>query len=270
VTSKAVILARGIGTRMRRSEEGVPIDPAQASAADRGVKGMIPFGRPFLDYVLSGLADAGYRDVCLVIGPEHDEVRDYYTRQRPPSRVRVWFAVQERPLGTANAVAAAATFAGTDRFLVINSDNYYPADVCRQLRELESCGLAAFERESLVRQSNIEPARVLHYAVLELRPDLTLASIVEKPDADVVSRIGGPIYVSMNCWIFGPSIFRAAAAIEPSPRGELEIASAVEYAIAHLGETFVAVPVHAGVLDLSRRGDIAEVGRRLEGLEVRP
>ena len=77
--TKAVILARGMGTRMRRAEGDSPqLDAQQAQMADSGLKAMIPVGRPFLDYVLSGLADAGFREVCLVIGPEHGIVRDYY------------------------------------------------------------------------------------------------------------------------------------------------------------------------------------------------
>ena len=37
-----------------------------------------------------------------------------------------------------------------------------------------------------------------------------------------------------------------------------------------MGERFRAIPVDAGVLDLSRREDIAEVERRLAHVEARP
>ena len=70
-------LARGLGKRMReQAQTGARVDAAQAEAADRGVKAMIPIGRPFLDYVLSALADAGYTETCLVIGPEHGAIRE--------------------------------------------------------------------------------------------------------------------------------------------------------------------------------------------------
>ena len=75
-----MILARGLGTRMRSGEADTPLDTEQSSAVSAGLKAMIPVGRPFLDYVLSALADAGFRQACLVIGPEHDVVREYYTR----------------------------------------------------------------------------------------------------------------------------------------------------------------------------------------------
>src|SRR5207237_4031329 len=116
---KAVILARGLGTRMREADERTVLTPQQRAAADAGVKAMIAIDRPFLDYVLSALADAGFTEVCLVVGPEHDVVRDHYERSAP-SRVRVTFAIQERPLGTADAVLAAADFIGDAAFVVLN------------------------------------------------------------------------------------------------------------------------------------------------------
>jgi glucose-1-phosphate thymidylyltransferase len=141
---KAVILARGLGKRMRQVDEHATVDAQQASVADQGMKAMIPIGRPFLDYVLSALADADCRDVCLVIGPEHSAVREYYEQPGLLNRVRVSFAIQERPLGTANALLAAESFAGNDRFLVMNADNYYPVAAYEALRDLGEPGLVAF------------------------------------------------------------------------------------------------------------------------------
>ncbi len=266
--TKAVILARGLGTRMRRAADEVSLDAAQARAADSGVKGLIPVGRPFLDYVMTGLADAGFREVCLVIGPEHDAVRDYYTRRAVPSRVRVAFALQESPLGTADAVAAAEAFASGQEFLVINSDNYYPGEALGALRTLGGCGLAGFDRAALVREGNIEDERVSRYAVLQVDPDGRLSDIVEKPEGREWACAGEHALISVNCWRFGPSIFEAVRRIGPSPRGEFELADAVRQAM-RAGERFAVVRVAAGVLDLSYRGDIPSVARRLAGVEVR-
>ncbi len=266
----AVVLARGKGTRMQRSEPSASLDTAQAAMADAGLKAMIPFRRPFLDYVLSALADAGCLDVCLVVGPEHDVVRDYYERERPPERVRVSFAVQVEPRGTADAVLAAERFAGGDPFLALNADNYYPADVFRALVALDGPGLPAFDPAGLVRGSNIEADRVRAYAILRIDAAGHLEDIVEKPDARQIAEAGDRYYVSMNCWRFGPAIFTACRSIAPSPRGEFELPSAVRYAVRTLGEPFRAVPVNAPVLDLSRRADITAVERWLEGIDPRP
>ena len=92
----AVILARGLGLRMRCDSEADVLSESQRTAAAAGVKAMIPVGRPFLDYVVTALADAGYRRVCLVIGPEHGLIRAYYTATVRPKRISVEFAVQEQ------------------------------------------------------------------------------------------------------------------------------------------------------------------------------
>jgi dTDP-glucose pyrophosphorylase len=268
-TTKAVILARGLGTRMRRAAGGAVLDSNQAAVADTGVKAMIPIGRPFLDYVLGALADAGIAEVCLVVGPEHDAIRRYYREEAHVARLRIAFATQERPLGTADAVLAAEEFAGPDHFLVINSDNYYPAEALARLRAVGRPGLVGFDQEALVRDGNIDAARVLKYALVTVDGDGCLAGITEKPDEDTWRRVGAHALVSMNCWSFGPSIFEAARRIGPSPRGELEITDAVRYAASRLGVRFAVVPVAAAVLDLSVRSDIPSVARRLEGTDVR-
>jgi dTDP-glucose pyrophosphorylase len=266
---KAVVLARGLGTRMRRPDDAAALDAEQAAVADSGVKAMMPIGRPFLDYVLSGLADAGYRRVCLVIGPEHGAVREYYTNTAAPRRFSLAFAVQERPLGTADAVASAASFAGSDPFLMINSDNYYPLAALEALRRLGRPGVAVFERESLVRDGNVDAARVRQFAVVRRNRAGELEDIIEKPDLAAIDALGPEVFVSMNCWAFGPTIFQACASIGLSARGELELTDAVRFSMASLGERYIALPFRAPVLDLSRRTDIASVAARLAGTEVR-
>lgn len=264
---KAVILARGLGMRMKKAAQAA-LTEKQARMADAGVKALIPVGRPFLDYVLAALADAGYRRICLVIGPEHDEMRDYYGRKLRPKRIGIEFAVQEQPRGTADAVAAAEPFAGTAPFLAINSDNYYPVEALAALHTLEGSGLAAFDRQSMIAGSNVEAQRLLRFAVVRADGDGFMTQIIEKPDAAVMASLPEPVCVSMNCWRFGPTIFAACRAIGPSPRGELEITDAVQYAIDKLGERFRVLNFRLPVLDLSNRTDIGPVARRLAAVEV--
>jgi dTDP-glucose pyrophosphorylase len=260
-TKKAVILARGLGKRMR-AESQAPLTSEQEKFANAGVKGMIPFGRPFLDHCISALADAGCTQVCLVIGPEHREVREYYDRVEK-HRVEVSFAVQQQPLGTADAVRGAESFVTDDTFLVANSDNLYPAAAMRELRASGAAGVIGFESSALV-AGGLAEERVRSYAALEVNAEGELVRIVEKP-----KHMEHDALVSANCWSFTPAIFRACSAIRPSPRGELELPTAVQYAIENLGERFRVIRSREAVVDLSTRADIADVARRLRGREVR-
>lgn len=262
--TKAVILARGLGKRMREEDSSTSIDTAQAAAADSGVKAMVPVGRPFLDYVLSALADAGFDRACLVIGPEHRILRDYYTRIQHPTRIEVGFATQPQPLGTANAVLAAEDFAGADEFLVINGDNYYPADVLQALQRLGQPGAVLFEAGSLVRNSNIPENRIHAFAGCVVDSAGFLADIVEKP---AIGDLDAAKLISMNCWRFSAAIFAACRDVPLSRRGEYELPLAVKLAIKHGMRLKVEIS-HSGVLDLSRRSDIAAVAERLWHVKV--
>lgn len=260
---KAVVLARGLGTRMRREDAAAPLAADQLSAANAGVKAMIPFGRPFLDYLLSGLADAGYRHICLVIGPEHDAVRDYYENQAL-SRVRLTYAIQHEARGTADAVLAAETFAAGREFVVMNSDNYYPLEVLRTLHELPGPGTVLFESESLVRNSNIPAERVRRYAYADVEHGV-LVHLIEKPDP-IIPVPANPL-VSMNLWRFSPEIFEHCRNVPVSPRGEYELPMAVNRGIQN-GMRLRVATSQLGVLDLSERADIPAVAERLRGIPV--
>ena len=274
-TTQAVILARGLGSRMRAVDGTLPpagsqaLAAAQQSAAAQGAKGMMPFARPFLDYSLATLADAGIREAVLVVGPEHDAMREYFRSTATGRRVAIRFAIQQEPRGTADAVAAAAGFVDDAPFLVLNSDNLYPVAAIRALAALHGNGLVAFESESLVARSGMEPARVLKFALLGLSAEGDLRVIREKPAADDPLAQRAERWVSMNLWSFTPAIFAACTAVRPSPRGELELQDAVVSMITR-GERFQAIRSHEGVLDLSSRADIAVVGHRLALVNPQP
>jgi len=264
---QVVVLARGMGTRMRKSDPAAKLDPSQAAAAESGVKAMIPIGRPFLDYVLSVVAEAGYRRVCLVVGPEHGQIRQYYAQLRP-RRLQIEFAVQVEPLGTADAVAVAEPIVGQEPFLMLNSDNYYPLEALQALRSAASPAVVAFDQQAMLAESNIAADRLCKFSVVEVAAGNRLQRIIEKPDEATLRRLPQPLGVSMNCWRFGPAIFQACRSIGLSPRGELELPSAVQYAIDQLGECFDVVWCKAPVLDLSSRNDIEPVAARLAGKEI--
>jgi dTDP-glucose pyrophosphorylase len=266
--TRAVILARGLGTRMRRDDPASALDQEQARVAETGVKAMIPVGRPFLDFVLSGLADAGVEDVVLVIGPEHGVVRDYYTKTCVPTRVRVSFAIQERPLGTADAVAAAAEAVDGHDFLVLNSDNYYPPDALLALFAMDGPSVVVFGRDAMIRDANVSADRIKQLSVVRIDSSDRLLDIIEKPDDSVIASLGDDVFVSMNCWRFNQTVLDACRRVTPSPRGELELPDAVRLAMEKMGCQFRVIRMNAGVLDLSSRGDIADIAVRLASVRV--
>jgi glucose-1-phosphate thymidylyltransferase len=267
---KAVVLARGLGTRMRQADSATRLDAEQEAIAQTGLKAMIPIGRPFLDYVFSGLADAGYEEVCVVIGPEHGGVKNYYTVVAPPRRIRISFAVQAEPRGTADAVLTAEEFVSGEDFLSVNSDNYYPVSVLRELHVLDEPGVALFDQRTLLTKGNISEEKIRKFAICEISDDGYLRAIMEKPGTPVMAVVRGDALVSMNCWRFSSSIFEVCRHTPLSPRGEYELPVAVGEGIQRYGLRFRAVRCHEGVLDLSSRADIAIVAEKLRDVPANP
>ena len=258
---------------MKQDAGTAPLSTSQALAAAAGAKGMMPIGngttRPFLDYVLCALADAGCTDVCFVVAPDHDAIKDYYDGRGRPGRLRVHYAVQDTANGTARAVEAARAFAGADEFLVLNSDNLYPAPVLRALIDLDGPGLPAFQRDSLVHESGFPPDRVAGFAAIEIDHHGYLTRIVEKPGREYYDGAGPEALISMNVWRFDHRIFDACRDVPLSARGEYELPEAVGLAVSR-GVRFKTVPPSGPVLDLSRRSDVALVSARLAGVEANP
>ncbi len=287
---RAVVLARGLGTRMRETDPAVALTPEQQRSADAGLKPMIPInGRPFIDYVLGAIADAGLTDVALVVAPVHDVIRRYFD-EHAPRRLRVAFVVQHDALGTANAVLAAEAWTGRDPFLTMNADNLYPTPALRDLAALDEPALLAFDADDLVRTSNIPADRVKAFAIVETDDEGYLTRVIEKPkelprDRELPPEGGSyrtgseepvasafrrkNLQISMNCWRFDARIFDACRDVPRSPRGEFELPQAVMLAAAR-GVRFKALPACGPVLDLSRRADMADVARRLDTISPRP
>ncbi|MGH9200290.1 MAG: nucleotidyltransferase family protein [Vicinamibacterales bacterium] len=272
--AKAVVLAAGAGKRMRRADPTSHLTHDQEHAAAAGHKALMPIGsgengRPFLDFVLSAVADAGCDAVCLVIGEDHNDIQRHYELERPPARLRVEFARQHSPEGTAHALLTAEAFVGRDPFLVLNADNLYPAAVLGLLMALEGPGLVAFERDALIRDTGFPLARVAAFALLDVDEDGCLRGILEKPGVDRLEVAGPRALVSMNVWRFDERIFHACRTVARSARGELELPEAVGLAIAQ-GVMFRAVIGRGAILDLSNRSDVAQVTAELAGRHATP
>jgi dTDP-glucose pyrophosphorylase len=247
---RALILARGSGTRMSAPHAGATLNAEQLAAAARGQKAFMPVaGRPFVHHLRERLHNAGIDDICVVVGPGQAD-SEFLS------------VVQLNPWGTADAVLAAREWAGTEPFLVMNGDNLYPAAAIDAVAGASGPALAGFDRNDLVATGNIAPERVKAFAVIESDAAAELSRIVEKPSDQDLADLPSPILVSMNLWKFDARIFDACRDVHQSSRGEFELPAAVMLARAR-GVIFKVVPSSGPVLDLSRRGDVADIERRL-------
>lgn len=120
----AVVLAGGLGTRLRGVVTGLPKVLAPVA------------GRPFLAYVLDLLAVAGIGHVVLATGYLGDQVAAVVGATW--RTMRISYAHEVRPLGTGGAVRQAATLAARGPLLVLNGDTYVRFDPVAFAADMEA------------------------------------------------------------------------------------------------------------------------------------
>jgi len=271
-TQKAVVLARGLGKRMRRERPDVGLGPERERLAAEGLKPLMPLGgRPFLDYIVDALLRAGLRRICLVIAPDAHAMRQHALRIQEAADASIECAVQQRPLGTADAVLAAEAFASGDPFVLCNGDNLYPDRALKGLAELNdaACWLAAFDRDELLRCGNIPGERLKDFAVVAASAEGRLLGIAEKPPEPERYVQDGKLWVSMNLYRFTAGIFDSCRSVKPHPlRGELELTAAVAGLLESGQIAFRVLFCGGGIVDLTSRADIAVAERALKGRQL--
>jgi mannose-1-phosphate guanylyltransferase len=111
---QALILAGGLGTRLRPVTEKIP-------------KVLMPVGeRFFLHHLLTMLAASGVRDVLLLIGHLGEQVVEA-VGDGARYGCRIAYSIEPELLGTGGAIKHAAAQVA-DEFFVLNGDTYLPLD----------------------------------------------------------------------------------------------------------------------------------------------
>jgi len=108
---QAIVLAGGLGTRLRSRVDNVP-------------KPMAPVaGRPFLAWLLDRLDAQGFRRVILSVGYRRDMIVEAFGRRH--GRIELDYALEETPLGTGGALRQALPRTRADEPVwVMNGDTY--------------------------------------------------------------------------------------------------------------------------------------------------
>jgi NDP-sugar pyrophosphorylase family protein len=188
----AIILAAGLGTRLRPYTETTP-------------KPLLPIqGRPILDWTLGALPPAVGR-VIVVVNYLAEQIEAYLKDQK---HVRDWVTVRQAvPRGTGDALRACRGQVQAERFLVLNGDDLFgAADLARLVTR--PTGLLAYPVN--------EPEK---FGCVFVKPDGTLDQLVEK------KPLPPPQMANIGAYLFPKRAMDVDLPI--SPRGEYEITDAV-------------------------------------------
>lgn len=161
---RAVLLAAGLGTRLRPITDTIP-------------KCLVPIhGRPLLDYWLDILFEGGIERVLINTHYLADLVVDHIAKS--PWRGKISHVHEDELLGTGGTLNANKDFLGDDAVLVAHADNLSELDVtamrtCHESRpdgvaitmalfrtdRPETCGIVTLDKDKIVREFVEKPKR---------------------------------------------------------------------------------------------------------------
>jgi len=198
---KGLILSGGKGTRLR---------PLTYTSA----KQLVPVAnKPVLFYGIEAIAEAGIRDIGIVVGDTQAEIR---AAVGDGSRwgVRVQYIEQDAPRGLAHAVKISRDYIGDEPFVMYLGDNLLNKGIAQFVREFEAQKPAA-----QILLTRVPDPQMFGVAQLD---NGRVVRLVEKPK----EPIGDLALVGV--YMFGPEVFESVNRIKPSFRNELEITDAIQ------------------------------------------
>ena len=237
---KGVILAAGLGTRMR------PL-------THRRPKPLVPvLDRPMIEHIIQGAADAGVTELLIVIGYRGEMVQEVIG-SGDRFGLAIEYAVQERPAGTGDAALVAEDFVAGEPFflswgdIIVSPPNY--ARVGQVWRE---------ERPDLLLTLNWveDPWEGAAVYVEGNR----VVRIIEKPP----KRTSTTNYNNAGIFVLPSEILEVTNQTALSARGERELPDAIQLMLSQ-GAHVRGVPIEGCWSDVARPAEVIRLNGALLG-----
>ena len=175
---KAVILAGGLGTRLRPLTNSKP-------------KPMLPGGeKPILEHLIEWTKKGGVKSVVICVSYLRKSIEDYF-EDGSKFGVKIEYAISNKPLATAGQLKTAEEFIDDD-FVCMYGDSIFNFSLRSMIKQ-------HVMKKSFVTMSLNEFKTNLPYGVIETSKNGKVVSWNEKPEIKA--------NVNMGCYVMNPNIF---------------------------------------------------------------
>ena len=176
---KAVILAGGLGTRLRPYTKSLP-------------KPMLPLGgKPILEYEIEWARKNGIKEIVLCVSYLRNKIEDYFGDGKKFG-VKIEYAISKKPLATAGQLKTAEKFID-DTFVCLYGDSIYNFSLRNMIKHHK-------KSRANVTMSLFDYRFNLKYGVIDTKKSGQVTAWNEKPEFSAKINIG--------CYLMEPEVLK--------------------------------------------------------------
>ena len=176
---KAVILAGGLGTRLRPYTKSLP-------------KPMLPLGgKPILEYEIEWARKNGIKEIVLCVSYLRNKIEDYFG-DGGKFGVKIEYAISKKPLATAGQLKTAEKFID-DTFVCLYGDSIYNFSLRNMIKHHK-------KSKANVTMSLFDYRFNLKYGVIDTKKSGQVTAWNEKPEFSAKINIG--------CYLMEPEVLK--------------------------------------------------------------
>lgn len=209
--NSAILLAAGRGKRQRPYTDVTPKPLLEVN------------GRATLDYVLRAVEKAGVERVCIITHHLEEKIFDF-VGDGASWNLEVTFAHQNELLGNGDALTSVRQgWTHNDPFIVAATDYLLEENVLLELVQAHQINAA----DITMSLKECPPEELMARSCVDVDSNWHVKRLIEKPAREQIMSA----YAASVLFILPPQFWEYLPGIQPSPRGELEMQSAIQQMI---------------------------------------